>query len=139
MNLYIDVSVIAPVSQKWRPQLFLHGPGSAAVLKGNEKIKYYRNHFDLANKIHEFAPFVIESQGGVADTALKIIKTILKRKKELNLRSNSHDIGKQDVVGGEILKKILFESQRQMARTLLDKTARENHNLSKTLETRMLI
>ena len=55
------------------------------------------------------------------------------------MRSNSYDIEKKDVIGGEILKKIIFESQRQMARTLLDKTAREDHSLSKNIETRMLI
>ena len=55
------------------------------------------------------------------------------------MRSSSYDIQKGDVLGGEVLKKIIFESQRQMARTLLDKTAREDHSLSKKLETQMLI
>ena len=40
---------------------------------------------------------------------------------------------------GAIFMKIIFESQRQMARTLLDKTAKEDHTLPKKLETQMLI
>ena len=55
------------------------------------------------------------------------------------MKSNRHKVESRDVLGGEALKKIIFESQRQMARTLLDKSAREDHNLSKNLETRMLI
>ena len=37
------------------------------------------------------------------------------------------------------MKKIIFESQRQMARTLMDKSSREDHILSKIVESRMLI
>ena len=37
------------------------------------------------------------------------------------------------------MKKILFETQRQMARTLIDKTTRENHQFSKKAESRMLV
>ena len=116
-----------------------HGPGKAAGLKGNEKRDYYNDHFNLVNKLHEFAPFVIETQGGVGTTALKIIKAILKRKKERNLRSTTFEVRENEVMGGEILKKVIFESQRQMARTLLDKTSREDHILPKKLETQMVI
>ena len=139
VNLYIDVSVIDPTGQEWRNDLIQNGAGRAAVLKGNEKRKYYKNHFNLVEKINEFAPFVIEAQGGVGTSALKIIKTILQKKKERNLRSSKFVVEENEVMGGDILKKILFESQRQMARTLLDKTTREDHSLSKKLETQMLI
>ena len=59
--------------------------------------------------------------------------------KELNLKNNRYNVESKDVLGGEALKKLIFESQRQMARTLLEKSTREDHNLSKNLETRMLI
>ena len=44
-----------------------------------------------------------------------------------------------EVVGGDIFKKVVFESQRQMAQTLMDKSSREDHVLSKIVESRMLI
>ena len=72
-------------------------------------------------------------------TALKVVKSILKRKKERNLRSTNNKVIESEVRGGEILKKIIFESQRQMARTLLDKTSIEDHSLPKKVETQMLM
>ena len=57
----------------------------------------------------------------------------------MNLRNLSRSVKKQDVTRGEILKKIIFESQRQMARTLMDKTMREEHVLSKKAETRLIV
>ena len=129
VNLYLDVSVIDPTAQIWRSQLLMNGPGKAAFLKGNQKRKYYKNHFDLVDKIHEFAPFVLEAQGGVGETALKVVRKILRKKKELNLKSSLTNVNEKDVTGGEVLKKIIFECQRQMARTLLDKSAREDHCL----------
>ena len=76
VNMYIDVAVIDPTAQTWRDKLLLNGPGRAAFLKGQEKRDYYKNHFDLVDKIHEFSPFVLEAQGGVGETALKVIKAI---------------------------------------------------------------
>ena len=64
-DLYIDVSVIDPTGQQWRNNLILGGAGEAANLKELEKINYYKNHFNLADKRHEFAPFILESQGGI--------------------------------------------------------------------------
>ena len=79
--MYIDVSVIDPTGQQWRNNLILGGAGEAANLKELEKIDYYKNHFNLADKRHEFAPFILESQGGIGKTALRIIKTVLQKKK----------------------------------------------------------
>ena len=139
MDLYIDVSVIDPTGQRWRNRLMLGGAGEAAMLKEAEKQEYYKNHFKLADKRHEFAPFILESQGGVGKTALRVIKTALQKKKEMNLRNLSRCVKKEEVTRGAFLKKIIFESQRQMARTLVDKTAREDHTLSKIAESHMII
>ena len=91
------------------------------------------------DKVNEFCPFIIEAQGAVRDAALKLIKTILMKKKELSLRAVTKTVKKNEVTRGEVLKKIIFESQRQMARTLIDKTTREEHTFSKKAESRMLI
>ena len=117
----------------------LGGVGEAAKKKEVKKRDFYSKQFNLIDKRHEFAPFIIEAQGGVGGTALKLISALLKKKKELNLRSTSRTVRWKEVCGGELLKKIIFECQRQMARTLLDKTTRENHNFSIQAESRMLI
>ena len=133
VDLYIDVSVIDPNGESWRNDLLVGGSGEAARKKEAEKRDYYRKHFKLIDKRHEFMPFIIEAQGGVGSTVLKLISTLLKRKKELCLCNISRTVKRRDICGGEMLKNIIFESQRQMARTLLDKTVRENHIISKKL------
>ena len=139
VDLYIDVSVIDPNGESWRNDLLVGGSGEAARKKEAEKRDYYRKHFKLIDKRHEFMPFIIEAQGGVGSIVLKIISASLKRKKELCLRNISRTVKRREICGGEMLKKIIFESQRQMARTLLDKTVRENHIISKKLESKMLV
>ena len=116
VDMYIDVSVIDPTGQQWRSDLVSGGAGEAARQKEVKKREYYSNHFNLADQTHIFTPFIIEAQGCVGESALKLIKAMLKKKRELNLRSTSLKVEKGQVVGGEILKKIVFESQRQMAK-----------------------
>ena len=89
VDLYIDVSVIDPTGQNWRNDLLLGGVCEAAKKKEVEKREFYAEHFNLINERHEFATFILEAQGGVGETALKLISALLKKKKELNLRSIS--------------------------------------------------
>ena len=97
VDLYIDVSVIDPTGQEWRNNLMLGGAGEAAMLKEIEKRNHYKNHFNLADKQHEFAPFILEAQGGVGKTALRVIRTAIQRKKEMNLRNLSRCVKKDEV------------------------------------------
>ena len=71
-----------------------------------------------------------KAQGRVGGTVFKLIPALLKTKKELNLRNLSRTVGRREICGGEMLENIIFDSQRQMARTLLDKTVGENHIIS---------
>ena len=107
VDLYIDVSVIDPNGESWRNDLLVGGSGEAARKKEAEKRDYYRKHFKLIDKRHEFMPFIIEAQGGVGSTVLKLISTLLKRKKELCLCNISRTVKRRDICGGEMLK-ILF-------------------------------
>ena len=108
VNNYIDVSVIDPTGQNWRSELISGGVGEAAKLKETKKREFYTNHFELVNKRNKFSPFILEAQGGVRETALVVIKEMLKKKKELNLRATSLHVKYQEVTRGEILKKIVF-------------------------------
>ena len=139
VDMYIDVSVIDPTGQSWRPSLLSDGAGGAARCKEIQKRKYYSEQFNLLEKRNLFCPFIVEAQGGVGKAALQLIRTMLKKKKELSLRTTTRSVKESEVTGGEILKKIVFESQRQMARTLMDKSSREDHILSKIVESRMLV
>ena len=120
--MYIDVSVNDLIGQSWRSSLQAGGVGEAARLKEAKKRKFYSKQFNLLEKRNLFCPFIVEAQGGVGKAALQVIRTMLKKKKELNLRTISKSVSEVNVVGGEILKKIVFESQRQMARTLMGKS-----------------
>ena len=136
IDLYIDVSVIDPTGQNWRSNLVAGGVGEAASIKESQKREYYANHFNLLDKRNEFSPFILEAQGGVGETALRVITEMLKKKKERSIRSTTLHVKQNEVTRGEVLKKIVFECQRQMARTLIDKTSREEHVLSKRAESR---
>ena len=108
VDTYIDVSVIDPTGQNWRPHLVNCGVGESARLKEAEKRQHCANHFLVADKRHQFSPFIVETQGGVGETALKLIKEMLKKKKELNLRATSLYVKQAEVTRGEIVKKIVF-------------------------------
>ena len=83
-------------------------PWKSSILERKSEKKILKNHFDLVDKIHEFAPFVLEVQGGVGETALKVVRKILRKKKELNLKSSLTNVKEKDVNGGEVLKKNNF-------------------------------
>ena len=65
VDMYIDVSVIDPTGQSWRPDLLTGGAGEAARLKEKKKRKFYSKQFNLLEKRNLFCPFIIEAQGGV--------------------------------------------------------------------------
>ena len=108
--MYIDVSVIDPTGQNWRTSLVSGGAGEAARLKEIKKREFYSKQFNLLEKRNLFCPFIVEAQGGVAKSALQLIRTMLKKKKELNLRTLTRSVKESEVTGGEILRKIVFES-----------------------------
>ena len=68
--MYIDVSVIDPTGQCWRPKLLSGGAGEAACFKELEKRKFYSKQFNLLEKRNLFCPFIVETQGGVGKAAL---------------------------------------------------------------------